>query len=210
MKVLSVNRSNPTQITWNGKTETTGIYKTPVNGPIHLGTLLVADDTIANRTVHGGPDKACYLFSSDHYPFWQEQYPHLQWHWGMFGENLTLEGMDEARMRIGDIYRIGGALVQVSQPREPCYKLGIRFGSQSILEAFISHANPGAYVRVLQEGFVSAGDAVVMEEQSENPLTVRQCFELILARVKHEEHLRWALQNPALPEYKRAKLSKYQ
>jgi MOSC domain-containing protein YiiM len=128
----------------------------------------------------------------------------------MFGENISVEGMDEGEMRIGDIYRIGEALVQVSQPREPCYKLGIRFGSQNIIKEFIDRAFPGTYVRVLQEGHVSAGEGIFLEEQSVNPLTVKQCFELILSAEKSPEHLRWALQNPALPEGKRLKLSKYQ
>ena len=207
---MSVNIARPIQVSWNGKTETTGIYKVPADGSIFLGTSRVTNDTIANHKVHGGPDKACYLFSSDHYPYWQERYPHLQWHWGMFGENLTIEGMDEARMRIGDIYRIGNARVQVSQPREPCYKLGIKFGAQKILKEFIAHAHPGTYVRVLREGLVRAGDTADLEEQSGNPLTVRQCFELIMAPVKTREHLQWALQNTALPAYKRDKLRKYQ
>lgn len=210
MKVLATNISKPTEIQWNGKSEITGIYKLPVDGPIRLEMSIVADDTIANREVHGGPHKACYLFSSEQYPFWKERYPQLNWNWGMFGENLTLEGMDEAEMRIGDIFSIGEALVQVSQPREPCYKLGIRFGSQNILKEFIEHAYPGTYVRVLREGRVSTGQAVVLQERSANPLTVKQCFELIVSADKSPELLEWAVQNLALPESKRDKLSKYQ
>lgn len=209
MIVHSVNTGKPTQINWHGKTEITGIYKAPVDGPIRLEMSVVANDTIGNLKVHGGPHKACYLFSTAQYPFWKARYPELQWQWGMFGENLTILGMDEAQMRIGDIYRIGEALVQVSQPREPCYKLGIRFGNQNILKEFIEHGYSGTYVRVLQEGLVRAGDKVIMEEQADNPLSVKQCFELILAADKSPEHLQWALKNLALPENKRVKLSKY-
>ncbi len=209
MKVRSTNIARPTRIQWNGKTETTGIYKYPVDGPITLESEAVAKDIVADRRVHGGIHKACYLYSSGHYPYWKSLYPGLEWDWGMFGENLTVDGMDERHIRIGDIFRVGEALVQVSMPREPCYKLGIRFGDQQILKAFIAYGYPGTYVRVLEEGGVKAGDSLVLLEESPNPLTVHQCFELYYARIKSREVLTLALDNPALPEYKREALQKY-
>lgn len=209
MNVHAVNIATPTQIFWNGKTEHTGIYKIPVQGAIRLEKSMVAGDTIANRKVHGGLHKACYLFSVEQYPYWKALYPQLEWNWGMFGENLTLAGMNESKMRIGDTYRIGEALVQVSQPREPCYKLGLRFGSQQILKEFIAHAYPGAYVRVLREGAIRVGDAVTLEVRSANPLTVKQCFELFFVRNKPLELLQLALENPALPEHKKIFLRKF-
>lgn len=209
MKVSSVNLARPARIFWNGKNEYTGIYKIAEDGPITLGKYKVARDCIANRKVHGGLYKACYLFSVDHYPYWKKIYPSLDWQWGMFGENISVENMDEGEMRIGDIYRIGSALVQVTMPREPCYKLGARFGTQKILKEFIEFGYPGAYVRILEVGTVRAGDLVEIMERSVNPITIRQFFQLLYIREKPAEWLRLALENPALPSYKKESLRKF-
>ncbi|MGB5459518.1 MAG: MOSC domain-containing protein, partial [Eudoraea sp.] len=149
MQVLSTNIGNLTKITWNGKVLSTGIFKYPTSSPLVLEKETVANDSIADRRVHGGIHKACYLFSVKHYPYWKKRYPDLEWNWGMFGENLSVTEMDETQIRIGDIYKIGSALVQISQPREPCFKLGVRFGNQQILKEFIEYGFPGTYVKVL-------------------------------------------------------------
>jgi len=209
MKVIATNIANPTSIFWNGKEEITGIFKFPVSAPITLDKDAVVNDTIANREVHGGEHKSCYLFSSDHYPYWKEKYPGLNWDWGMFGENLSVEGLDEDGLRIGDIFKIGSAVVQVSQPREPCYKLGIRFGSQRILKQFIAHAHPGTYVRLLQKGQVAAGDVLELVKKSSNSLTVRQFHQLLYAKEKNRAHLLLAIDNKAIPGQKREKLKKW-
>ena len=169
----------------------------------------MANDTIANRKVHGGVHKACYLFSADQYPFWKNKYPHLEWDWGMFGENLTVEGLDEANVRIGNIYKVGTAVVQVSQPREPCYKLGFRFGNQDILKEFIDRGYPGTYVRLIKEGQVAAGDVLELIGESANPLTVKQFYELLFAKEKNRQHLQLALENSGLPQGKRDKLKRF-
>lgn len=127
----------------------------------------------------------------------------------MFGENLTVEGLDESEIRIGDIYKIGNAVVQVSQPREPCYKLGVRFGNAKILKEFIDHGYSGTYVRILEEGQVKNGDALSLLEKSKNTLTVKECFHIILAKEKDPILLQKAIDNPSLPEYKRDRLKKY-
>jgi len=209
MKVQSVNIARPTQINWKGKTEVTGIFKTPVSGPIHLGEKEVAGDTIANKKVHGGPHKACYLYSTRHYPYWKKRYPGLDWNWGMFGENISVEGMDERVLQIGDTFRIGGALIQLSLPREPCYKLGVRFGTQNILKEFITYGFPGSYARVLKEGTVQPGDQIILEERLPNPLTVWEFFDLLFQREKSQELVRKALENNALPQYKKDKIKKF-
>ena len=134
MKVISTNLGKRTKIIWNGKETMTGIYKYPVEQPLYLDTDDVQGDTVVDRKYHGGTYKACYLFSADNYPYWKEKYPLLDWDWGMFGENLTIEGLDESQVSIGSTYKLGNALVQITQPREPCYKLGIRFGNQDILK----------------------------------------------------------------------------
>jgi MOSC domain-containing protein YiiM len=209
MKVTAANIGKPTSIKWNGRQEVTGIFKNPVRKSIFLEPEAVANDTIADRKVHGGIHKACYLFSADQYPYWKELYPYLKWDWGMFGENLTVAGLDESEIRIGNIYKIGTAIVQVSQPREPCYKLGIRFGTQEILRQFIDHGHPGTYVRLLEKGEVAAGDTLELLEQSENPLTVTQFYRLLYAKKKDAQLVRLAIGNTSLPEYKRKRLEKF-
>jgi MOSC domain-containing protein YiiM len=209
MQVLSTNIGNLTKITWNGKVLSTGIFKYPTSSPLVLDKETVANDSIADRRVHGGIHKACYLFSVKHYPYWKKRYPDLEWNWGMFGENLSVTEMDETQIRIGDIYKIGSALVQISQPREPCFKLGVRFGNQQILKEFIEYGFPGAYVKVLEEGQVSSGDNLSLVKPSDNLLTVHQFFQLLYAKKKDEKILRLAIENLALPEYKRERLKKY-
>lgn len=209
MRVTSTNIGQPTTILWNNKKEQTGIYKYPVSEALFLEEESVAKDTISNRKVHGGIHKACYLFSKEQYPYWKGLYPDLKWDWGMFGENLTIEGLDEAQIRIGDIFRVGTSLVQVSQPREPCYKLGIRFGSQDILRQFIDHGYSGMYVRILEKGQVKTGDSLRLEQASENSLTVKQLFNFLFERKKNSDILQLAIANTALPERKRERLKKY-
>ncbi|MEM7486880.1 MAG: MOSC domain-containing protein [Bacteroidota bacterium] len=209
MKIISINIAEPTTIFWNGKKEQTGIYKYPTNKSLQLGQENVEGDTIIDRKHHGGEFKACYLFSSDDYPYWKEKYPQLEWNWGMFGENLTVKGLDESKLRIGSIYKIGNSLVQISQPREPCYKLGIRFGTQEILKQFINHERPGTYVKILEIGKVKTGDVMVLVKESENTLTIQQFYTLLFARKKDKGILKLALDNNALPSYKKEKLKKY-
>ena len=209
MKIISTNIGNPTTFLWNGKEERTGIYKYPTQEPLFLGKTDVKDDTVVDRKHHGGEHKACYLFSSAQYPYWKGKYPHLEWDWGMFGENLTIEGLNESQLRIGDIYKIGASLVQVSQPREPCYKLGVRFGTQDIIKQYIDHCHPGTYVRILIEGNVNKGDILELTEQSKNPLTVKQFYKLLYAKEKNVDLVNLAIDNTALPDYKRERLKQY-
>lgn len=209
MKVISTNLGKPTNFVWNGQEEQTGIFKKPVLQPLVLTIKDVSDDTVIDRVHHAGINKACYLFASDNYPYWKKLYPELDWDWGMFGENLTVEGLDESTLRIGDIYKIGTALVQVSQPREPCYKLGIRFGTQDILRQFIDQNRPGTYVRILKVGEVKIGDVLEQKVQSENALTVQQFYELMFMRKKPKDLLRLFMDNPSVPQYKKERYRKY-
>ncbi|MGB5667866.1 MAG: MOSC domain-containing protein [Maribacter sp.] len=209
MKIVSTNIGNPTTFLWNGKHEKTGIYKYPTSESLFLGKTDVDKDTVIDRKHHAGEHKACYLFSSDHYGYWKNLYPQLNWDWGMFGENLTVKGMDEAKIRIGDVYKIGTALVQVSQPREPCYKLGIRFGNQEILKQFIDYGHPGTYVRILVEGHVKKGDVLELMEKSKNKLTVKKYYGLLYSKEKDIDIVKLAYNNQSLPDYKRKRLKKY-
>lgn len=209
MKIISTNIGNPTTFLWNGKHEKTGIYKYPTSESLFLGKTDVDKDTVIDRKHHAGEHKACYLFSSDYYGYWKNLYPQLNWDWGMFGENLTIEGMDESKIRIGDVYKIGAALVQVSQPREPCYKLGIRFGNQEILKQFIDYGHPGTYVRILVEGHVKKGDVLELMEKSKNKLTIKKYYGLLYSKEKDIDIVKLAYNNQALPDYKRKRLKKY-
>ncbi|PKQ45603.1 MOSC domain-containing protein [Confluentibacter flavum] len=206
MHVTSTNIAKPITIIFRGKKVITGIYKTPTQQPIYLGKDDVKDDEVTDRKYHGGEFKACYLFSEDHYAYWKNLYPNLDWDWGMFGENLTVNGLDETKMMIGAIYKIGSALVQVTEPREPCFKLGVKFGSQKVVKQFVIHGFPGTYVRVLEEGFVKAGDTVSLIESAKNSLTTAQFYNLLFSKDKNQEHLALAIENNALPLRKREKL----
>ncbi len=167
MKVISTNIAKPTTIIRNGKEVQTGIYKKSVKQPISLGLTDVVGDAVIDRKNHGGIDKACYLYSTDHYPFWKEKFPELEWSWGMFGENLSVEGLDESKIMIGDVFEIGTAIVQVSEPRRPCSILGIRFATQKMVKQFHNTDFPGIYVRVLKEGSVKAGDEFMLKTRNE-------------------------------------------
>lgn len=206
MKIISTNIAEPITFNWNGQTVTTGIYKKPVNHPLFLGNQVVKGDYISDRNVHGGEFKACYLFSADNYPYWKERYPQLDWEWGMFGENLTVASLNEKELHIGDIYAIGSTLVQVTQPREPCFKFGHKFGDTKALSTFIAHGYPGTYIRVLEEGYVKTGDVIELVEKATDSISIWDFFQLSYARNKNKAHIKCILDNTALPKRKREKL----
>ncbi len=209
MKVISTNIAKPTTIIWKAKEVITGIYKTSVNHPIYLGKENITGDEVSNRDVHGGEYKACYLFSKNQYAYWKNVYPNLNWEWGMFGENLTVSNLDETKLIIGDIYKVGEALVQITQPREPCFKFGVKFGTQDILKQFISHGASGTYVRVLEEGFVKTGDTFTLVKKASNSLSISQFFNLLYSKEKDQNLLALAINLNALPKSKRDKLRKF-
>ncbi len=209
MKITSTNIAKPTTIIWNGKEITTGIYKTPIKQPIYLGKEDVKGDEVSDRNVHGGEFKACYLFSEDYYGYWKSLYPNLDWNYGMFGENLTVAGLDETTLTIGNIYKVGNALVQITQPREPCFKFAHKFGNKEALKQFIDHGRPGTYVRVLKEGDVKTGDTFQLIEQALNSVSIYDFFKLLFAKEKDKKLIERILQNEALPLKKRLKLKAY-
>ncbi|RNL91030.1 MOSC domain-containing protein [Sinomicrobium pectinilyticum] len=198
MKVIAVNIAKPTVVRWKGKEVLTGIYKYPVSSSIFLEKEDVRGDAVIDRKYHGGADKACYAFSADHYPYWKQHYPDLEWNWGMFGENITIEGLDESRLHIGDVLKIGNATVQVTQPRQPCFKLGIKFGDQKVLKEFITYEHPGAYLRVLTPGAVKAGDPVEIIEQDTQRFSLQEVFSLLYKPVPG--HIPQIIAHPLLAE----------
>jgi MOSC domain-containing protein YiiM len=209
LKIVSTNIAKPQFVTINGEQQRTGIFKKPTNQPIYLDTEEVKGDEISNRKVHGGIYKACYLFSADHYPHWQNLYPQLDWHYGMLGENLTVEGLDETQINVGDIYKVGNALIQVTQPREPCTTFAAKMGTADIMQQFIAHGRPGTYVRVLQQGEVTVGDALELVENSKHPVSVTDFFNVLFDREKNQEHLNLLVKNEAIALYKREQLQRF-
>jgi MOSC domain-containing protein YiiM len=160
MKVISVNVGRPRIVLWKGTQVSTGIFKSPVEGPIELKQLNLCGDRQADLSVHGGPYKAVYAYPSEHYSYWRQQLPQADLPWGAFGENLTTEGLFEDSLYIGDQLRIGTALVQVTQPRVPCYKITIRFDRDDMIKRFIKSNTSGFYFSVVEEGQLAAGDKI--------------------------------------------------
>lgn len=192
MKIISTNSAEPVTFMWCGQEETTGIFKKPVHKPVFLSKDIVIGDEISNRKNHGGYYKACYIFSENHYSYWKELYPDLDWTWGMFGENLTVSDFYEKEVCVGDIYKVGEALVQVSQYREPCYKLGYKFGTQKMLKQFIEYGYAGTYLSVLEEGTVAVNDEFVLVARAKNSLSVDELFRLRFSSKKNDEQLKIA------------------
>ena len=208
MKIISTNVAMPTTIEWQGQKVETGIYKYAVNNPIFLGFEDVVNDHVIDRRYHGGSDKACYMYSADHYPFWQTKYPNQDWKWGMFGENLTVSGLSESEIRIGDRFQIGGAVVQVTQPRQPCFKLGVRFGDQSVVSDFWTLPYPGVYVRVLLPGEVKTGDEIILLESNSESLSVSQVFSILHSNNENHELMHKAIAEPFIAESCRRNIEK--
>jgi len=206
MKVISTNIAQPNTFTWNGKEVTTGIYKKPTDVPIYLGKEDVRGDEVSDRRVHGGAYKACYLFSANHYPYWRNLYPNLDWTYGMLGENLTVEDLDEKQLYIGDIYKLGEALVQITIPREPCFKFAYKFETENVLQQFIDHGYPGTYIKVLEEGEVKTGDIFKLAESAKDSISIFQFFELLYAENKNKDHIELIINNKALPQRMKKRL----
>ncbi len=179
MKIQSVNIGQKRDVPWRGNTVKTGIYKESVSGPILLGKEDVGGDHVVDRRYHGGVDKACYVYGANHYSHWQELHPAMEVVPGVMGENITVESCDEASIRIGTIYQVGEAVVEVVQPRQPCFKLGIKFGTQQVLKQFIQYQHPGVYLRVLEEGRVRAGDTFTEKDVPADALTVQDLFKAL-------------------------------
>lgn len=209
MKIVSTNIAKPVTIRWNNEDRITGIYKTPLTDGIYLGPEGVTGDTIGNPKVHGGAQKAAYLFSEDLYSFWKERYPSLNWEFGMFGENLTVEGLDETKLFIGSLYRIGDAIVRITTPREPCFKLGLRFEDQGIIDAFIKHGRPGTYISVVEPGFVEKGDPMELLELAEEEISISEYFKLLYAPEKDRELIENVLKLPWISGEKKNQFQKW-
>jgi MOSC domain-containing protein YiiM len=179
MKLLSVNVSLPKEVAHNGKTLTTSIFKEPVVGRVQLRSLHLEGDSQADLNGHGGVNRAVYVYTVENYQFWKNELRRDDFSFGQFGENFTVEGMLEDQIHVGDIFRVGSALVQVTQPRVPCFKLGIRMNMTKFPKLFLVSGRIGFYFRVLEEGEVGAGDAIELVRTDPNRMTVREINHLL-------------------------------
>ena len=200
MRILSVNVGLPREVTWQGKLVTTGIFKEPVKAPVMLRTLNLDGDQQADLTVHGGVDKAVYVYPSEHYGYWRAELPGVDLSWGVFGENFTIEGLLEEAVYIGDRFRIGDAQVVVTEPRMPCYKLGIKFGRADIIKRFLTSRRTGFYFAVAREGMVSAGDAIEFIGRDQQEISVADITRLYAFEKNDLKGRRRAIGVEALPE----------
>ena len=178
MKLLSVNAATLQNVPYRGRTVTTGIFKEPLQNRVMVRTLGLDGDKQADLSVHGGPDKAIYAYPFEHYASWTHELGRNDLTLGQFGENFTVEGMLEDDVHIGDIFHVGSALVEVTQPRQPCYKLGIKMGDARFPKRFLTSGRSGFYLRVLEEGEVGAGDVIHRVKVDPKRMTVRQAVGL--------------------------------
>ena len=200
MKIISLNVGLPQLVLRNDEPVSTGIFKEPVAGRVNLRTLNLDGDRQADLSVHGGPEKAVYVYPSEHYDFWKRELPEMDLPWGMFGENFTTTGLLETQINIGDTFRVGSAEVMVTQPRMPCYKLGIRFGRSDIIKRFLASERSGFYLGVLKEGEVGTGDEFDPVKRDANDIRVNDITRLYTSQKRNAELLRRAIDVEALPE----------
>jgi MOSC domain-containing protein YiiM len=203
MRLISVNVGLPRKVIYNGNTIMTGIFKEPVEGRTTLRRFNLDGDRQADLSVHGGADKAVYAYPVEHYDYWRRELPEMELPFGMFGENLTTEGLLEEAFNIGDRFRVGSAELMATQPRLPCYKLGIKFGREDIIKRFLASRRAGFYFSVLREGEVGDGDEIELIGRDAHNVTVLDITKLYVNKnfiAKDLEALHRATQVRAVPE----------
>lgn len=200
MKLLSINVGLPRDVKWRGKVVRTSIFKAPVSGRVRVMRLNVEGDRQSDLSVHGGVEKAVYAYPSEHYAFWRNQIASTDFPWGAFGENLTTEGLLEDRVHIGDRFRAGSTEFIVTQPRMPCFKLGIRFNRPDMVKRFLRSGRVGFYLAVVQEGDIGAGDSLDLVAEDNSHITVADVVGLYAADAANQDLLRRASELSALPE----------
>jgi MOSC domain-containing protein YiiM len=203
MKLISLNTGLPRDVTWHGRVVTTGIFKQPVEGRVALRTLNLDGDRQADLSVHGGIHKAVYCYPIEHYAYWKDALPGRDLPMASFGENFTTSGLSEGTVHLGDRFSIGSAEVVVTQPRMPCYKLGVRFQSDDMVKRFLASGRSGFYVAVIREGDVGAGDAITPLSQDTNAVSIADITRLYVTKrfnAADVDSVRRALQVTAFPE----------
>jgi MOSC domain-containing protein YiiM len=203
MQLVSLNTGLPREVNWHGAVVTTGIYKQPVKGRVALRKLNLDGDRQADLTVHGGEFKAVYCYPLVHYDYWKRELPGRDLPMAIFGENFTADGLLENSVHLGDRFSVGSAEVVVTQPRLPCYKLGIRFRSDDMVKRFLASGRTGFYFGVTREGEVGAGDTIEAVARDPNGVPVSEITRLYIAKRYEEadaQSVKRALRVAALPE----------
>lgn len=206
MKIISVNVGLPREVVWKGITVQTAIFKEPVAGVVAVRELNLAGDRQADLTVHGGLEKAVYAYAAEHYEYWRKQLPEVSLSWGAFGENLTTEGLREDTVCIGDLLRVGSAVLRVTQPRMPCYKLQVRFNRGDMVKRFLASSRSGFYFSVIEPGDIGAGSKVEILDRETDSVTVSDIMRLYLGQTRDPELFRRATNVGALPQNWRTQL----
>jgi MOSC domain-containing protein YiiM len=178
---------------------TTGIFKEPVKGRVRLRKLNLDGDKQADLTVHGGADKAIYAYPKEHYNYWKKELPGMSLPWGMFGENFTTQGMFEETVNVGDQFQVGTAKVVATQPRMPCYKLGVKFGRMDIIKKFLASGLTGVYFKVMKEGDVKQGDEIKLIKKDENHVTIKDIVRLYTVNKDDLQTMKRAVKVKDLP-----------
>ena len=200
MKVVSVNVGKPREVEWKDTLVTTGIFKDPVDGPVMIRELNLDGDQQADLTVHGGTEKAVYGYASEHYEYWKHELPGVKFPWGKFGENLTTEGLFEDALHIGDRLKVGSAVLTVTQPRLPCYKLTVRFNRDDMIKRLLTSRRSGFYFSVENEGEVMAGSEIEILSRDPSRVSVADISRLYFSKDTDEELLQRSIKVGALPE----------
>jgi MOSC domain-containing protein YiiM len=203
MKVVSVNIGLPQEVMWHGTSVATGIFKQPVGGRVPLRKLNLEGDRQADLSVHGGECKAVYCYPLEHYDYWRRELPGHELPMGIFGENFTTDGLLEDSVHLGDQLSVGSAEVVVTQPRLPCYKLGVRFQSDDMVKRFFASRRTGFYLAVARQGEVGADDEIKLMGRDPNDVPVSEITRLYAEKRYGDADVtsvRRALQVAALPE----------
>ena len=200
MKILSINVSEPQKVTFNGKELITSIYKKPVSNRVQVTSQGIEGDRQADLSVHGGDDKAVYAYSYSHYKLWGEHLKKEFNEYGLVGENLTIDNFDENDIRIGDRFKINDCVLQVSQPRIPCYKIGIKMNSRDFPRMFSQSGLLGSYLRVVEEGSIDKDDTIEKIHKENNSMSIKEIASILFVDIKNIELMKKALDIDSLTE----------
>ena len=199
-QLLSVNVGRPRDVEWEGRTVRTAIWKESVDGPRMVRRINIDGDDQADRAAHGGEHRAVFVYQIDSYRYWEEQLGRHDFTYGQFGENLTVDGLADDQVSVGNKYRIGGAILEVTQPRVTCFRVGIRMAEPRMPSLLVAHHRPGFYCRVLQEGIVEAGDEITLLQGGPEQLTIAEIDGLLYLPRRSRRALSRALRIPALSD----------